>query len=332
MLDADRLGPLAAAVQDYVLVGGKRLRPQLCLWTRQHCLGEDFGHDVGPDDAALDIACGWELFHAFLLVHDDIIDAADKRRNRPSLHRSLAALDSDSRAFGVSLGIVAGDLLFAAAMTLWHEADLDGPRLRDTLRLLSRVALETGVGQAADIVMSHAPLGRVGEAAVLRGYHGKTAAYTFEGPMLSGATLAGATEAARGAIAQFAVALGQAYQLHNDLLDLSAPAHDGGDLVQGKRTLTLVQARGLLAEAGRGDFDRRVAAIRPGEADACERAEALRELLHAAGAVDATRRSLGDLLAKARRATADAALPNDLGPAMGGLLDDFEARYFSTVA
>ena len=326
LIDADRLGPLAAALKDYVLVGGKRLRPQLCLWTMRHC-GEG---DIS--EAALDVACGWELFHAFLLVHDDIIDAADERRDRPSLHRSLAALDGDSRAFGVNLGIVAGDLLFAAALSLWHEADLRGQTLRDALRLFSRVALETGVGQAADIAMGHAPLSRIGEAAVLRGYHGKTAAYTFEGPMLSGAILAGASDAARRRLSQFGVALGQAYQLHNDLLDLSSPAHDGCDLAQGKRTLTLVQARGLMGDAGRRELDARVASIRPGEAGAGDQAEELRTLLYAVGAVDATRRSMADLLDQARRAAADACLPPKLGPALAGLLMELQASYFNAQA
>ena len=204
-----------------------------------------------------------------------------------------------------------------------------GETLRDALRLFSRVALETGVGQAADIVMSHAPLSRVGESDVMRGYHGKTAAYTFEGPMLSGAILGGADGAARRCLTRFSVALGQAYQLHNDLLDLSAPVHDGCDLVQGKRTLTLVQAHALLGEAGQRDLDERVASIRPGAAEACARAEELRELLYSAGAVDATRRSMADLLSRARRAAGEPCLPASLGPALRGLLSDLESRYFA---
>ena len=323
VLDANRIGPLAQAVQDYVLAGGKRLRPQLCLWTLSHC-GED-----ESGDAAMDVACGWELFHAFLLVHDDIIDAADRRRSRPSLHRHLASLDSDSAAFGVNLGIVAGDLLFAAAMTLWHGADLDGPPLRDMLRLLSRVALQTGVGQAADIVMSHAPLSNVDGAAVLRGYHGKTAAYTFEGPMLSGAILGGAGESARACLSRFAVALGQAYQLHNDLLDLAGPINDGCDLVQGKRTLTLVTARQLAGEEGGRRIDAALSAIRPGAGDACDRAADLREMIYAVGAVEATRRGTADLLEEARAAAGDGRLPGELSRALGGLLGDLERGYFA---
>ncbi|MDB5297324.1 MAG: geranylgeranyl diphosphate synthase, partial [Phycisphaerales bacterium] len=167
-------GPLVETIRQFVLDGGKRVRPQLCLWAYAHArpdgggIGRS-GSDVGgptavPSPAAfpsavLDVACAWELFHAFLLCHDDIIDRSDRRRGRPTLHHRLAGLDGGSVVFGANLGIVAGDLLCVGSMRLLHELDLTGtdggPALtaaayQRLLKLFSRVACETGFGQAVD--------------------------------------------------------------------------------------------------------------------------------------------------------------------------------------
>ena len=317
-------GPIARAVVDHVLRGGgKRVRPQLCCWTCGL-----FGGDA-TSEAALDVACGWELFHAFLLVHDDIIDASARRRGRPSLHRALAALDGDSAIFGTNLGIVAGDLLFAAAMRLWHgideEADDDLPpeTRRRLLRLTGRVAVETGAGQAADVTFAHTPVDRADERAVLAGYHAKTAAYTFEGPMLCGAILAGAADADRGRIRRFATALGRAYQLQNDLIDLAAPAVLGGDLEQGKRTVTLLRGWHASDDGGRRAMRADLREIEAASPDRLAAAERLRCRLHDVGAVDSTRRLVADLLADAESAAVG------LAPGVRGLLETLRASYFA---
>ena len=95
-----------------------------------------------------------------------------------------------------------------------------------------------------------------------RQYHWKTAAYTFEGPMLSGALLAGLGEPAGGPCPPSPCALGQAYQLQNDLVDLGGAAHEGCDLVQGKRTVTLLRARSAMPDGQR-------AQLRPPTGRAC---------------------------------------------------------------
>ncbi len=332
-IDGERgsLGAIARAVQSFVESGGKRLRPQLCLWTCHACGGD------AAATVALDAACGWELFHAFLLVHDDIIDAADTRRDRPSLHRELAGLDGDSQVFGANLGIVAGDLLFAAAMRLWHGVDDAGDLTLATYRRLlsvfSRVALETGIGQAADITQAHAPLADIAETRVLAGYHAKTAAYTFEGPMLTGAILAGADDPLLSRLRAFSTSLGRAYQVQNDLIDLAAPATIGGDLAQQKRTLTLVRARHLCPpdQRERFDADCRAAGDDTGHAAASARlaaAERLRQRLFDLGAVDATDRLVRDLLGAARAAATASDVPSRLATGLAGLLDTLEAGYF----
>ena len=346
------VSPLRDAIAAYVLHGGKRLRPQLCLWTWRWAVGggrwvaggEDrpaAGRSASslptahcpPPSALLDLACGWELFHAFLLVHDDIIDGADRRRDRPSLHRHLQSLDSDSARFGMNLGIVAGDLLFSAAMRLWHEVDLPDAQYRPALRLFSRIASTTGFGQAIDIVQGHVPIGEVRETTLLREYHWKTAAYTFEGPMLTAAVLAGLGEGACAAIGRYALALGQAYQLQNDLADLLAPSHEGCDLVQGKRTVTLVRARAAMSGADRKMLDGRLDAL--GIASGREGvwlAESLRRDLLTAGAAGRTQALIDDFLKTAETAAADGELPEGLSTGLSGLLAALRQGYFAVTS
>lgn len=340
-LEAQGLRPMRQAMADYVMAGGKRVRPQLAIWTWRN--SEQWAMGGGQGEAAnrkprttnlpqplLDLACGWELFHAFLLIHDDIIDASDTRRGTPALHVSLAALDSNSPVFGRNLAIVAGDLLFSTAMQLWHDLDVDDARVyRDLLKLFSRIATTTGFGQAIDIIASHQTISEVDEETLLREYHWKTAAYTFEGPMLSGAILAGLGADAQRAISQFALSLGQAYQLQNDLIDLYAPAHEGCDVAQGKRTLTLVRHRSQLCDRGRAELDERMAQIElsPGPGTV-ERAETLRRDLLDAGIARPTHDLIDSLLTDARTAAEDGSLPRELSTGLSQLLGALTKQYF----
>jgi geranylgeranyl diphosphate synthase type I len=320
------------AVIRYVLSGGKRLRPQLCVWTCLHAMNCDAIEqlDAASSDALLDLAAGWELFHAFLLVHDDIIDDSASRRGRPSMHHELAHLDGGSLQFGINLAIVAGDLLFGAAMRLWHELDCPPEVFRRELKLFSRVACTTGLGQALDIFQSHQAQDEVDQEALLREYQWKTAAYTFEGPMLSAAILAGLDDNAQAAVSRYAIALGQAYQIHNDLLDLDRPTERGCDLIQGKRTIALLRGRRLMSPAHRAVFDARLQEAQKNDRHAIELAEALRLELRSTGAIEETHKLIGDLLRAAMEAAADRALPPALGEPMLRLIHSLASRYFQS--
>jgi geranylgeranyl pyrophosphate synthase len=311
----------------YVQRGGKRVRPQLCLWAYDRSGGPRDGAG-DPPAAVLDVACAWEVFHAFLLVHDDLIDAADTRHAAPSLHRQLQSLDHDGEQFGRNLALVAGDLLFGAALRLLAESDAPAPVRVDLMQQFARVACTTGFGQAIDVLQAEAPLSAVSEATLLREYHWKTAAYTFEGPLVSGATLAGAPPQSRDVLARFARAVGQAYQMQNDLSDLSTPAHDGCDLIQGKRTPTLLRARSTWPADRQDDFDRRVETLRTANGQAVKLAEQLRQDVIDSGAVEQTRQWVADLLADARAAAAEPDVDPTLAAGLADLIDGLELTYF----
>ena len=314
--------PLNRVLEGFVLRGGKRLRPQLCLWT--YAAAGGFGADPS---AVLDVACAWEVFHAFLLVHDDLIDAADVRRSTPSLHRQLQSLDHNSPIFGRNLAIVAGDLLYSVAMRLMVDAAAEPAVLVQLMKLFARVACTTGYGQAIDLFQSQLPPSEVAEATLLCGYDWKTAAYTFEGPMLSGAMLAGANTVTTGRLSTFAKSLGQAYQLQNDLADLTEPAHDGCDLVQGKRTVTLMRTRSSMSLPQRNELDRRLSELTVAEGDAVFLAERLRHQLIDGGAIDRTEVLIDRLLNDAATAAAD--IGGSLGRSLCDLLDRLRSNYFA---
>jgi geranylgeranyl diphosphate synthase type I len=340
---------LSGPVLDYLLDGGKRIRPQLVLWTYGLASDATTGLDprtpdrgsalsfveADPCNPALDVAAAWELFHAFLLIHDDIIDASDRRRDRPALHVSLMPSDavdaSIARSTGLNLAIVAGDLLYGASHSILHDLEIDAERLRPILKLFSRVSMMTGLGQATDILLGQADFDAIDEQTLLREYVWKTAAYTFEGPMLSGAILARLDDRACDAVSRFALAIGQAYQLQNDLLDLAAECHEGSDLVQGKRTVTLVRHRLRLDAIERSEFDRRLAEIATANGHAVQLAEMMRAELLQQGAMDPTRRLIDDLLESASRAASDEVLPARLRAGLSGLLSTLRGTYFAAV-
>jgi geranylgeranyl diphosphate synthase type I len=165
---------------------------------------------------------------------------------------------------------------------------------------------------------------------LLREYHWKTAAYTFEGPMLTGAILAGADERAQAAISRYALALGQAYQLQNDLLDLAHVAHAGSDLVQGKRTVALLRARAVMDESSRQDFDTALDQLQSGRGESVALAENLRLRLKRSGAAEQTRVLIERFLEESRAAASDRALAPHLSVAMIELLDRLARDYFTS--
>ncbi len=322
--ETSNLDALAQRVSGYVLRGGKRIRPQLCVWSYLAAGG------TTVDTNVLDVASAWEIFHAFLLVHDDLIDVADTRRQTPSLHRQLQSLDHDSPAFGENLAIVAGDLLFGVSIRLLAEMNIDPAVQVQLLRLFSRIACTTGFGQAIDIFQSKEPLNGVSETVLMREYDWKTAAYTFEGPLLSGAILAGASTATQSTLSRFARAIGQAYQLQNDLADLSQPAHDGCDLIQGKRTVTLMHARAGMTADRRQMFDSQLDALATANGQAVAQAETLRMQVRRSGAIEMTGQTIHKLLGEARSSAADSAICPSLSLLLIGLTDSLEKCYFAT--
>jgi len=278
------LAPLFDRMAEFVLRGGKRLRPRLCLASYRIVSGQP---DPPPGPVWL-AAASLELFHAFMLVHDDLIDGSTLRRDRPTLHESLrlGADEPGSTAAGkraADLGLLAGDLLCALGTRMIHRSGLDDDALGRAGRLISDMLVETGLGEALDVMADDCPLDRLAEGPLVEAYLRKTARYTVSGPMVLGATIAGAGPGVCQALDRFGDLLGFGYQVQNDLASLGEDPEygDHADLDGGKRTYVLWAAYQALSPAGR-----RALAEALGAPPSLERRYRMLDLIRSAGAVE----------------------------------------------
>jgi geranylgeranyl diphosphate synthase type I len=239
------LTTFADAAIDFI-AGGKRLRPVFCR----------AGWLVGggdPDLSAFDVAAAsLEWLQGSALAHDDLMDGSDTRRGRPSLHRQFEGLHKkdgllgSAERHGAAAAILLGDLMLSWVDEQFRESGL--PRLDDALPWLDRCKTEVAAGQYLD-VLSQAR-GNLDVDAAMRVVRYKSAKYTVERPMHIGAALAGADADLIDALSAFALPLGEAFQLRDDVLGVfgdptvtGKPA--GDDVREGKRTVLIARAAAL---------------------------------------------------------------------------------------
>jgi farnesyl diphosphate synthase len=237
---------LLAAMRHGALNGGKRLRP--FLLTESAAL---FGAKPGP---ALRVAAALECVHCYSLIHDDLpaMDDDDMRRGQPTVHK----------AYDEATAILAGDSLLTYAFDIIADTDtLLSAKVRITLvSMLARAAGQGGMtgGQMLDL---EAETGRPGEAGIIRLQAMKTGAL-IRFACEAGPVMASAPDADRERMAEFGSAIGLAFQLADDLLDLTSTAAAMGkatdkDAAAGKATLVALhgadwarrQLDGLVAQA-----------------------------------------------------------------------------------
>ena len=206
-LDAD-ISPLGEAMRYSLLAGGKRLRPALVLEFARLCGGED----------VIDVACAVELLHTYSLIHDDLpcMDDDDMRRGRPSNHV----------VFGEWQALLAGDALQAEAFLLIARAALPDANRIEAVRILGSAAGVEGIcsGQYLDIIGEGS--GRtVEELARINRY--KTSALISASCML-GCAAAGVFDERMTAAGKFGEALGLAFQIRDDILDIESTSAELG--------------------------------------------------------------------------------------------------------
>lgn len=213
----------------YVLAGGgKRVRPALTLLT-----AEAFG-GVAARAAAVPLALAVEVFHAFTLVHDDIMDRADTRRGRPTVHLR----------WDEPTAILAGDLMMGLAYRLVDEAPLPDADARRARAAFHAMVARLCEGQALDLAFARRADVHVPD--YLSMIDGKTGALLGLALTL-GALAGGAPDTAVARLDAAGRDLGRAFQIQDDLLDLTADPDTfgkpvGGDLVEGKKTFLLLAA------------------------------------------------------------------------------------------
>jgi geranylgeranyl pyrophosphate synthase len=221
--------PLAAHAAATVQAGGKRLRPLLVVLAAEAAGGPP-GADAG-EEALVRAAVAVELVHSATLVHDDVIDGAQLRRGRPTV----------VAAAGREAAVATGDLLFSRAF-----AELTRNDSLDQLRALSDASSALAAGellQREDAYATHVAIERYLHRCEL-----KTAAL-FEAACRLGALIAAeGSHVLADALGAFAKRIGLAFQLLDDVLDVSGPVERTGksrgtDLLDGTVTLPLILAR-----------------------------------------------------------------------------------------
>lgn len=247
---------LTGWLEEFVLHGGKRMRPVFAYW------GWDAVSSQAPDPDALLLFSALELLHAFALVHDDVIDASATRRGRPTAHVHFAALHRAGawrgapEQFGISAAILLGDIAHAWANDIIARADLS-PAVRPRVeRVWSDIRTEVLGGQYLDIVAEvstpTSAAESVASAMTVATY--KTACYTVMRPLQLGVAAAADRPDVMAAFQQFGTDLGVAFQLRDDVLGVFGdPAvtgkPSGDDLRSGKRTVLLGEATQLAEQA-----------------------------------------------------------------------------------
>ena len=211
-------------------LGGKRIRPILCMTGAEAC-GSEAEH-------AIAVAHAMEVFHNFSLVHDDIMDRADQRRGLPTVHKK----------WNEPTAILAGDNLLVKA----YESILafQGEGKDAILRLFSRTAAQVCEGQQDD--MDFAERNEVSEAEYLQMIQNKTAVL-LGCSLASGALVANAEDKIVQGLYDFAIAIGMSFQMMDDYLDAFGDASktgkvSGGDIMEGKKTWLYIKSCEINAE------------------------------------------------------------------------------------
>jgi geranylgeranyl diphosphate synthase type I len=239
------------SLRDFVLGGGKRLRPTFAWWGWRGAGGSPIDPQA---QAVLRAVSSLELIQACALVHDDLMDDSTTRRGAPTVHVDFAArhraagwLGTPER-FGSATAILVGDIALAWADDMLRSADLWPDQLTRAHTVWQAMRTEVLAGQYLDVLTQACGDERPEAALQIDRY--KTAAYTVERPLHLGAAIAGADPALVYAYRRFGADIGVAFQLRDDLLGMfgdprvtGKPA--GDDLREGKRTLLL--AYGLRA-------------------------------------------------------------------------------------
>lgn len=239
---------LIAGLEDFVLRGGKRLRPAFAYWGYR-AVTADPDEPVG--DASMRLFAALELLHACALVHDDVIDDSATRRGMPTVHVEFASLHADrgwrgsSAQFGRSAAILMGDLSLVWADDIVASAELTGGGQRRVRRVWADIRTEVLGGQYLDIVAESSGTHSIESAMNVNTY--KTASYTVSRPLQFGAAAAADRPDVQELFHTLGTDFGIAFQLRDDVLGVFGdPAvtgkPSGDDLRSGKRTVLLAEA------------------------------------------------------------------------------------------
>jgi len=270
--------------------GGKRLRPVLTL----------MAYNLYRDDIekALKSAIGIEIFHNYTLLHDDVMDDAELRRGRQTVHKK----------WNSNVAILSGD---AAAITAYKYIEtVEDPYLRLVIDGFNQVAMDVCRGQQYD--MEFETRDDVSEEEYIQMIYLKTSVL-IAGSMRHGALIAGAPEQDYKALYDFGGYLGLVFQLQDDYLDVYGEVEEfgkkiGGDILCNKKTYLLIKAIEL---AGKEDKALLREWLAREKFDSSEKIKKVTEIYNRVGVKDVVNAKIEDFLEKSRKALQKINVPEE---------------------
>jgi len=231
---------LVQFLSEYILTGGKRIRPFLAYMGYKVSGGNN-------SEKIMRLGMALEIFHSFALIHDDIIDFSNLRRNKPTFHIRLQKWHrgkdwrGKSDDFGLGLAVLAGDIL-----NTWADELVYGLNNRKVIKLYQEMKSEIMIGQAEDIFLSE--IKNISDKdRIVNVMMRKTSGYTAQKPLILGATLGGAKKSQQEFYKNLSAPLGLAFQLKDDVLGMFGRRQEIGkptdsDIKEGKITLLIYYA------------------------------------------------------------------------------------------
>jgi geranylgeranyl diphosphate synthase, type II len=284
---------LYALVREHVDRSGKGLRPALCIVT---CRA--FG---GKLEDATDAAASIELIHNAFLVHDDIEDGSEFRRAQPTMHTR----------YGVPIAVNLGDAMQALSMRLLRKnMQTLGPQVAwKIFDEFDHMLMETLEGQAMELGWIHDNQCQISEEDYLRMTLKKTCWYSFIHPCRIGALIARRGEINLEPFNLFGYYLGAAFQIQDDILNLTGSRRSygkeiGGDLYEGKRTLILSHVFGKCSQQEKRSLQSLLS--KPRHRRLPREIDSLYELLRRYGSIEYARSCARELGEAAEKAFVDA--------------------------
>jgi geranylgeranyl diphosphate synthase type I len=287
---------IAADVLVGFVDGGKCLRSTF-MFLGWLCAAE-------PSNAAVDASASLELLHTFALLQDDVMDSSPLRRGRPSAHVQFSrwhrerGLSGSAERFGESAAVLLGDLCLVWAEQMLRNSGVDAGALARAWPRYDEMRTELAVGQFADIVNDVGGLPTL--EAVLEVARRKSGNYTVRRPLEIGAAMAGCDDSLLIRLGGYGEAVGEAFQLRDDLLGIfgsqaitGKPV--GADLTEHKATSVVVAAHHMAAPTLRNQLTELMSAT---ELDAADVGR-WRTLIASTGAVGRIEEMIGDRIGRA---------------------------------
>lgn len=236
-------------LKQYLLNGGKRMRPRLVLLAYQaYKKSSEF------NEAIIAVAAAWELLHASVLIHDDIIDRDLIRHGKPNIAGRYQSIygevsSSDVSHYSLSAALLGGDLLLMSSYEIINSAKLDSNVKVAAQNYITKAIFTVAGGELIDTDSVLYPIATSNPFSVAK--H-KTASYSLQLPLQCGGAMAGASSEELDKLSTIGLHAGIAYQLKDDLLGVFGDSSVTGksnrsDIIEKKQTQLILEAITLSA-------------------------------------------------------------------------------------